>query len=172
MPHKPWYSKGLRFACTQCGNCCRNHGAYAYVYLAEADVRAIARHLKLSRARFLERYCKREDGWVTLRMDAPACPFLQADNRCGIYPVRPKQCATWPFWVENLKRAAWEGPVKDCCPGIGKGELRSAEEVARIARENEEWYEGPAVEPPAVTRPGSRAGSGRRGTRAASRSAR
>jgi Fe-S-cluster containining protein len=56
-------------------------------------------------------------------MDEPACAFLDENNRCKIYPVRPKQCATWPFWTENLERAAWEGPVKDCCPGIGKGEL-------------------------------------------------
>lgn len=141
MNSKAWYGKGLRFSCTQCGNCCRNHGDYTYVYLAEHDVEAIARHLGLSRRRFLERYCSREDGWVTLRMDAPACPFLQEDNRCGIYPVRPKQCATWPFWEENLERSAWEGPVQECCPGIGRGPLVPAEEVERIARETEEWYD-------------------------------
>lgn len=139
MPPKPWYAKGLRFECTRCGNCCRNHGAYSHVYLTPADVGAIARHLGLSKPAFLERYCKCEDGWVTLRTDAPACAFLEADNRCAIYPVRPKQCATWPFWTD-LERAAWEGPVKDCCPGLGKGELHSAEEVERIARENDEWY--------------------------------
>ena len=77
---------------------------------------------------------------MSLRMDAPACPFLQEDQRCGIYPVRPKQCATWPFWEENLERENWEGSVKDCCPGIGKGKLHSAAEVERVARETEEWY--------------------------------
>lgn len=138
---KPWYHKGLRFECTQCGNCCRNHGDYTFVYLAERDVTAIADHLGLSRARFLERYCQEVEGWVTLRMDAPACPFLQADARCGIYPVRPKQCATWPFWEENLEKEAWEGSVRDCCPGLDQGPLHSAEEVERIARETEAWYE-------------------------------
>lgn len=141
MSPKPWYEKGLRFECTGCGNCCRNHGEYAFVYLAEADIVAIAAHLGLERGVFLERYCQTEDGWVSLRMDRPACPFLSADNRCGIYPVRPKQCAAWPFWHENLERATWEGPVKACCPGIGQGPLRSAAEIERIARENEEWYE-------------------------------
>lgn len=139
---KPWYHKGLRFSCTQCGNCCRNHGDYTYVYLAEADVLAIAGHLGLTRQAFLEAWCREEDGWITLRMDDPACPFLEEDNRCGIYPVRPKQCATWPFWNENLRRATWEGPVKDCCPGIGKGPLVDAETVERIAAETEAWYEG------------------------------
>lgn len=141
MSPKPWYNKGLRFDCTRCGNCCKTHGEYAYVYLAERDLSAIAQHLGLSRADFLARHCEREDGWVLLRMDQPACPFLTSENTCSIYPVRPKQCATWPFWRENLERAQWEGPVRETCPGIGRGPLHPAAEIERIARENEEWYE-------------------------------
>ena len=141
MPRKPWYAKGLRFQCTQCGNCCRNHGEYAYVYLSSADVEAISAHLGLSRRAFLRRYCTRDRGWITLRMDQPACPFLGADNRCGVYPVRPKQCATWPFWQDNLERATWDGPVRETCPGIGRGPLHSREEIERTAAETEAWYE-------------------------------
>lgn len=140
MSSKPWYSNGLRFSCTRCGNCCRNHGAYTFVYLTERDVSAIALHLGLPEETFLERYCQEEDGWVTLRMDTPACPFLGEGNACAIYPVRPKQCATWPFWKENLRRATWEGEVKADCPGIGQGELHPREEIERVARENAEWY--------------------------------
>ncbi len=140
-PRKPWFGEGLRFECTQCGNCCRNHGAYANVYLGERDIRAISEHLGLSRQRFLARYCREEGGWITLRMDQPACPFLREDQRCGIYSVRPKQCATWPFWKENLERAAWEGEVSEDCPGIGRGPLVPAAEVERLARETDEWLE-------------------------------
>ena len=141
MSRKPFYADGLRFECTQCGNCCKIHGRYAYVYLIEKDVAAMSTYLGLSEPDFLERYCEAQDGWIVVRMDEPACPFLTEDNRCRIYPVRPKQCATWPFWEENLTPEAWEGPVKECCPGIGKGELVPAEEVLRIARETEEYYE-------------------------------
>lgn len=140
MTSKPWYEKGLRFSCTRCGNCCRNHGAYTYVYLTGRDVSAIALHLGIAEQAFLDTYCQLEDGWVSLRMDSPACPFLREGNTCGIYPVRPKQCATWPFWKENLRRATWQGDVKADCPGIDRGELHSREEIERIARENEEWY--------------------------------
>lgn len=140
MSPKPWYADGLRFACTRCGNCCRNHGRYAYVYLAPADVRAIAGYLGLPEAQFLARYCQEENGWISLRMDSPACPFLEAGNTCAIYPVRPKQCATWPFWKENLRREVWQGEVKADCPGIDQGELHPREEIERIARETEEWY--------------------------------
>jgi hypothetical protein len=110
------------------------------VYLTPPEVAGIASHLKLPRREFLAKYCTRKDGAVTIRTDSPACPFLQEDNRCGIYAVRPKQCATWPFWRENLERAVWEDEVRACCPGIGKGELHSAAEIERTASEDARWY--------------------------------
>ncbi len=141
MSTKPFYESGLRFECTQCGNCCKIHGKYAYVYMREDEVTAIADYLQLSEEKFREQHCEEDEGWTIIKMDEPACPFLDEQNRCKIYPVRPKQCATWPFWDENLKEAIWNGPVKDCCPGIGKGELRSAEEVTRIANETSDFYD-------------------------------
>lgn len=140
MVPKSWYAKGLKFSCTQCGNCCRNHGEYAFVYLMPSEVRAIARFLGLPRREFLQSYCQEKDGAVTIRTDSPACPFLKEDNRCAIYSVRPKQCATWPFWRENLEKAVWEEEVKACCPGIGKVKLHAAEEIDRIASEDARWY--------------------------------
>lgn len=142
----PWYSEGLRFGCTACGACCTTHGECAYVYLAEGDVRAIAHYLKLERAEFLERYCKRDDGRVILRMDEPACAFLDERKRCRIYPVRPKQCATFPFWEEHLEPARW-AQLRTFCPGVDTGPLHPAAEVLRLARETEDWYEGPGGVP-------------------------
>jgi Fe-S-cluster containining protein len=148
MADTPWYRDGLRFECTQCGNCCRNHGDYTFVYLTEVELEELPAFLGLSRDEFLARYCTKEPGsWWSLRMDEPACPFLTEDARCSVYPVRPKQCRTWPFWQENLEEAAWKGPVKECCPGLDTGPLRSAEEVERIARETEDWFDDPAPRP-------------------------
>ena len=141
MSHNPWYKNGLRFECTACGNCCRNHGGYTFVNLTEVELREIPSFLGITRAEFLERYCDKQPGYhPSLKMDAPACPFLQHDQRCAIYPVRPMQCRTWPFWRENLAREVWEGPVKDCCPGVDSGPLHSCDEVERIARECDQWY--------------------------------
>ena len=141
MKRKPFYHKGLRFECQGSGRCCRNHGEYTHVYLMDPDVEAIAAHLGLPEAAFRDSYCEEDEGWTVLRMDRPARPFLDAERRCRIYPVRPKQCATWPFWEENLVPERWHGPVVECCPGIGQGRLWSAEEIERLAAETEDWYE-------------------------------
>ena len=37
---KPWYADGLRFACTQCGNCCT--GEPGFVWVNDAEIAAIA----------------------------------------------------------------------------------------------------------------------------------
>ncbi len=143
MSPKPWYHKGLRFSCQRSGNCCRSHGEYAYVYLTEEDVEAIAAFLELTEEAFRERYCDVDDGYAILKIDAVDCPFLAEGPSCSIYPVRPIQCSSWPFWRDNLDDPErWHGPVAGCCPGVGQGELHSAEEVERIAAEVEEWFEG------------------------------
>ena len=137
----PRYSEGLRFECTGCGNCCRNHGEYGYVYLMPPEVTALAELLDLDEATFLERWCTEEEGWTLLRMDQPQCPFLSEEGSCTVYAARPMQCRTWPFWEENLASAtAWEA-TKLVCPGIGKGVRVEWQEAAEIARRNGAWYE-------------------------------
>ena len=42
------------------------------------------------------------------------CIFLK-DNKCSIYQVRPKQCRTFPWWVENLvSEESWKRAEKEC----------------------------------------------------------
>ncbi len=136
-----WFKDGIRFACKGCGECCRTHSDYEYVFVVAADIRAISAHLEMDESDFLEQYCVLVDGYYSLIYDAVDCPFL-VDGKCRIYPVRPKQCQTWPFWTENLDRARWEGPVAKCCPGIGEGRLYSCEEILSIAAERDRWYLG------------------------------
>jgi len=119
--HEPWYRDGLRFECQpSCGACCSNHDDYSFVYLENDDPARIAAHLGLDADEFLRRYTEVDDGHIVLRMDQPACPFLDG-TRCTIYDVRPRQCRTFPFWPETLRtRAAWR-KLRRFCPGIDTG---------------------------------------------------
>ena len=122
--HSAWYAGGLRFTCTQCGNCCS--GAPGYVWVTAGEIEAIAGRLEMTVAAFERRYVRKvgQRTSLTERRDGD-CDFLRRldDGRaiCGIYDVRPSQCKTWPFWDENLESAdAWAEASRDC-PGMNNG---------------------------------------------------
>jgi len=100
----------------------------------------IAAHLKISTDLLRQKYMKRF-GLRTTIVEHPItrdCIFLrtiEGKKRCVIYPVRPKQCRTWPFWSENLAGPnAWnKAAIK--CPGINRGKLYSLQEIERIRKQ-------------------------------------
>lgn len=147
-----WYEDGLPFSCTGCGNCCKRHGDATHVYVREEEVLAIAEFLGRDPAAFLREELVVEDGWITLRPDLEQCPYLTEDALCGIYPVRPVQCRTWPFWDVNLQSEVWRREVNGVCPGSRSGRLHDADTIDAIADATEDWYEGrldawPGLEP-------------------------
>ncbi len=120
----PWYADGLRFECTQCGNCCG--GAPGYVWVSEHEAREIAAFLDLSTEAFYEQHVRRVGNRYAL-LEKPNwdCAFLIPDKRgrkvCAIYSVRPIQCRTWPFWPSNVEaRQTWKA-AGESCPGIDRG---------------------------------------------------
>jgi hypothetical protein len=48
---------------------------------------------------------------------------------CSIYPVRPVQCRTWPFWNINLKSPDNWNTEAMTCPGMNCGELHDFESI-------------------------------------------
>jgi uncharacterized protein len=109
MP-EPWYKDGLRFECTRCGKCCS--GFPGFVWVNDAEMQAIAEFLGEPLGEVLGH-----------------CIFYDKEKGCTIYPVRPRQCRTWPFWESNVRTAkAWER-TQTLCPGSGKGELFTEEEI-------------------------------------------
>ena len=125
----PWYAEGVRFACQpDCGKCCTRHGEYDYVYLEPPDVARLALHLDMPVRAFRAKWTKQDDGHTVLKMDGPACPFLDG-ARCTVYEARPRQCGTFPFWPENLKsREAWD-ELSTFCPGVGQGDFVPLETI-------------------------------------------
>jgi hypothetical protein len=125
---RPWYADGLRFECSACGRCCG--GGPGYVWTSEAEAEAMARHLGLDPGEFRRLYARRLWRGLSLREKSNYdCILLDGSGRCSAYPVRPRQCRTWPFWPGNLaSRSAWSAAGRRC-PGIGQGPLWTFEEI-------------------------------------------
>lgn len=141
---KDWFEPGLHFECTQCGNCCT--GPSGYVWFSEEEALAMADYLKLSVTEFRRRFARRKFGKWTLdevkRQGKYDCVFLRWDEQgrslCSIYPVRPTQCKTWPFWPENIDSPRGWADAAKRCPGMraGKGNFVPADKIRIIAASN------------------------------------
>lgn len=126
----PWYHEGLRFECTQCGDCCT--GAPGHVWVNDEEIAALAQLVENGNLEaFEEKYVRQVGARKSLiEFSNGDCVFFDSTTRkCTVYSARPRQCKTWPFWDSNLKKPedwAWTCSV---CPGSGKGELRSLEQI-------------------------------------------
>jgi uncharacterized protein len=91
----PEATRPIDLDCLSCGACCRDNR----VELDDVDVARFERAGRADLAR--APYARREDGSVilVLRKDK-RCKHLADDNRCGIYPIRPDACSTFPVGSE------------------------------------------------------------------------
>jgi Fe-S-cluster containining protein len=127
---EPWYQDGLRFRCTRCGHCCT--GEPGFVWVNDEELAAIAGQRGETVEEVMALYTRMAPQGRTLREKANGdCVFYDREQGCTIYPVRPRQCRTWPFWESNVvTRETWERTC-EICPGSGQGELIPAEEITR-----------------------------------------
>ena len=82
------------FACTnclECANCCTTTGPL----FTDKDISRISKHLKIKPSEFTEKYLKVDEEKDFVLQQVP-CTFLEDDNRCSIYQVRPKACLEYP----------------------------------------------------------------------------
>ncbi len=132
-----FYESGLRFSCKSCGACCSKDPGY--IWVTEDEACRIADYLKIA-VDELTQLCLYEDvsGNKSIK-DLPErnydCIFLDAETRrCRIYPVRPKQCAQFPFWKSMLEnKAEWDFYARRC-PGMNRGKLYSKEEIEELMK--------------------------------------
>jgi Fe-S-cluster containining protein len=129
MTEEPWYKDGLRFQCTQCGDCCT--GAPGFVWVNQEEIEELARMLGVELAEFERKYVRRVGVRRSL-IEFPNgdCVFFDGQARkCTVYEARPRQCRTWPFWQSNVKTPeAWEQTCQ-VCPGSGKGPKVPVEQI-------------------------------------------
>jgi Fe-S-cluster containining protein len=129
MDEKPWFEKGLRFECTQCGDCCT--GAPGFVWVNAEEIAALAQEVGMDVAAFEDKYVRKVGIRKSLIEYANGdCVFFDPDARkCTVYNGRPRQCRTWPFWQSNVQsEKAWKQTC-EVCPGSGKGKLYPVEHV-------------------------------------------
>ena len=139
-----WYAAGLHFECAACGGCCSGPGE-GDIWVTKPEIEFIADFLKLTVGRLRRTYLRRVGLRTTIIEHGTTkdCIFLQnraGHRRCAIYPVRPSQCRSWPFWPSNLSSAnAWNEAARKC-PGINRGRFYSFEEIEEIKR-NKKWWQ-------------------------------
>lgn len=129
MGQTPWYRDGLRFECTGCGDCCS--GDPGYVWVDGTEIVALANEMQMTPEDFERKFVRQEgDGKSLTEYPDGDCIFLDPQSRkCTVYNARPTQCRTWPFWDSNLKRKKDWNETCRVCPGSGKGQLYSFEEI-------------------------------------------
>ncbi len=123
----------IKFECQQCGHCCQ--GEPGYVFISPEDIRRISIYLRLKPKLFLERYARRVNlpwrcEYSLNEFDDGRCVFF--DNGCKIYPARPVQCSTFPFWPPYLKNVEEFQKLVRNCPGYGQGKSYNEDEIFEI----------------------------------------
>lgn len=77
--------------CLKCANCCKTTGPL----YTEKDIERISKHLKMKASDFEARFLRIDEDHDKVVQNLP-CFFLNDDNTCSIYDVRPKACREFP----------------------------------------------------------------------------
>lgn len=129
-----WFAGGLRFRCLapDCVACCSGKRGAGYVWVSYTEMLALAEFLALDFDDFTRRFV-RQVGQRHSLIEKPNfdCVFLK-DGGCSVYPARPTQCRTYPFWHEIMaNQNTWQQHSTEC-PGISRDSpLVPEDEVAR-----------------------------------------
>ena len=77
--------------CLQCANCCRTTPPI----FTNKDIKRIAQFLGTTPKQFKRKYTIEDVNGELIGIKVP-CSFLNDDNTCSIYDVRPLACRTYP----------------------------------------------------------------------------
>jgi Fe-S-cluster containining protein len=120
--------------CTVCANCCR----VATVRLSERDVEHLARHFRISQAKFIAEYTVEdaEEGLILRRSDESGCVFLDGTT-CTIYDERPDTCRRFPHMVRgngSIASRMWQFIDRACYCPIVYNALEAFKEETKFRR--------------------------------------
>ena len=87
----------LQTDCLSCANCCKTMSPT----YTPGDLKRIAFHFNMSVDSFKEKWLYKDRNGDWLNKTQP-CQFLNLeDNKCSIYPIRPKDCAGFPHHTKR-----------------------------------------------------------------------
>lgn len=101
--------------CLSCAGCCKTISPR----FKTPDIKRISKHLGMKESVFIETYLRLDDEGDYVVQHSP-CPFLGADNRCGIYETRPGDCRHYPYTDshEFVKRPNTTYLNSTICPAV------------------------------------------------------
>jgi len=123
--------QSLRFKCTACGKCCTGNEDH-YIAMSKKEAKNIQTFLNITQRWFRRRYVKHlTRNILTARMHKGRCVFLNKNNECLIYDLRPIQCRTYPYWPELLEtQKAWNNEARHC-EGINSGTIVPIKDITQ-----------------------------------------
>ena len=77
--------------CLNCANCCKTTGPL----FTSADIERVSKHFRQKPQQFIDQYLRIDEDQDYVLKNVP-CTFLDPENACMIYEVRPKACREFP----------------------------------------------------------------------------
>jgi uncharacterized protein len=101
--------------CLACANCCKT----LKTVFKERDIDRIAAHLQLKPGQLVHQYLMIDEDGDYVQQQLP-CPFLDGENKCKIYEVRPAACRSYPHTGTLPVRKSWNLIIKNTavCPAV------------------------------------------------------
>ena len=124
-----FFDLGIHFECRRCGACCT--GDPGIVYADKNEAARIAEYLGIDFSFLVDSYLYPIRAGYGVREHMDGRCFFYEDG-CTVYPVRPHQCGTYPFWFENLRSLKKWKRISETCPGIGFGTLYPKEKILKL----------------------------------------
>lgn len=123
LSNNAYYSflKKIDFKCQRCSSCCRFFPGN--VFLTKEDFNKISDYLKINPKQLLNDFCREveKNGKFVVSLKEKVnydCIFWK--NGCLIYPARPIQCITYPFWPSIIESEESWIEEAEHCKGINK----------------------------------------------------
>ena len=83
--------------CLECAHCCTK---MTPTY-TKTDINRIAKHLGMTYQEYFDKWCEtdKDNGDIVNRIQP--CQFLEKNNKCSIYSVRPADCSGFPHFKKK-----------------------------------------------------------------------